>query len=246
MKIYKADLHLHTILSPCGDYGMMPGAIVTKAIKTGLDIIAVTDHNSAGNFEAVRIAGEREGLTVIGGMEICSEEEVHLLVYFDRNSDLYKMEQIVHENLPGENDPAAFGDQVFLDSNNNILGISRKLLFGATTLNIENIVDLAHQNNGMVLASHVDRESFSILSQLGFIPEGLKLDGIEIVNRELAEGREKIMEPGHLYGFPYISCSDAHYIEDIGQRMTEFRLLEPSIKEIMLAIQNKNGRRVVR
>jgi len=244
MKIYKADLHLHTILSPCGDYGMTPGAIVSKAIDMGLDIIAVTDHNSAGNFEAVRIAGKRLGLSVIGGMEICSEEEVHLLGFFDRNSDLYKMEQIVQEHLPGENNPEAFGDQVFLDSNSKIMGISEKLLFGATTLNIDQIVELVHQNNGMVIASHVDRDSFSIFSQLGFIPEGLKLDGIEIVNTESVVNRD--METGYLYGFPYLFSSDAHYIEDIGQRVTEFKLMEPTIKEIMLAIQNKNGRRVIR
>lgn len=222
---------------------MTPGAIVTKALGMGLDIIAVTDHNSAGNFEAVRIAGERVGLTVIGGMEICSEEEVHLLVFFDRDSELYKMEQIVQEHLPGENDPEAFGDQVFLDSNNKILGISEKLLFGATTLNIDQIVELVHQNNGMVIASHVDRDSFSILSQLGFIPEGLKLDGIEIVNKKFVINRD--METGYLYGFPYLFSSDAHYIEDIGKRVTEFRMSQPNVNEMKLALKERDGRGVI-
>ncbi|MDA3938924.1 MAG: PHP domain-containing protein [Spirochaetia bacterium] len=246
MKIYKADLHLHTILSPCGDYGMTPERIVAKSKEKGLDMIAITDHNSAGNFEAVRTAGEREGLTVIGGMEICSEEEVHLLGYFDRNEDLYNMEMIVQANLPGINNPEAFGDQVFLDSNDKILGVSEKLLFGATSLSIDRIVDLVHLNGGMVVASHVDRESFSILSQLGFIPEGLKLDGIEIINSEMTVDRENVGKPGYLYGYPYISCSDAHYIEDIGKRMTEFSLLEPNVKELILAIHGKNNRGVVR
>ena len=225
---------------------MMPTAIVSKAIEMGLDIIAVTDHNSAGNFEAVRKAGEREGLAVIGGMEITSEEEVHLLAYFDRNEDLYNMEGIVQDNLPGVNDPEAFGDQVFLDSENKIQGVSEKLLFGAATLNIDRIVELVHQNGGMIIAAHIDRESFSILSNLGFIPEGMDLDGIEVVNPKAAEDKDRDMETGNLYGYPYISCSDAHYIEDIGKRMTEFRLMEPNIKELMLAIHGKNGRGVVR
>lgn len=246
MKIYKADLHLHTILSPCGDYGMTPEAIVSRASKMGLDIIAITDHNSAGNVEAVREAGKKAGLTVIGGMEICSEEEVHLLSYFDNNNDLFNMEEIVQNNLPGENDAEAFGDQVILDSNNRILGVSEKLLLGATTLNIDRIVDLIHQNGGMAIASHVDRESFSIISQLGFIPEGLKLDGIEIFNREFVESMDKERHTRYIYGYPYILCSDAHYIEDIGKRITEFRLMEPNVKEIMLAIHNINGRRIVR
>ena len=246
MKIYKADLHLHTILSPCGDYEMMPTAIVSKAIEMGLDIIAVTDHNSAGNVEAVREAGKRAGLTVIGGMEITSEEEVHLLVYFDRNEDLYNMEGIVQDNLPGVNDAEAFGDQVFLDSENKILGVSEKLLFGATTLNIDRIVDLVHRNGGMVVASHVDRETFSIISQLGYIPEGMELDGIEVVRLKAAEPGDKERETGYLYGYPYIFCSDAHYIEDIGKRATEFRLMEPNVEELMLAIQGKDSRGVIR
>ena len=214
---------------------MMPTAIVLKAIEMGLDIIAVTDHNSAGNVEAVREAGRREGLTVIGGMEISSEEEVHLLAYFDRDRDLYNMEGIVQDNLPGVNDPEAFGDQVFLDSENKILGVSEKLLFGATTLNIDRIVDLVHQNGGMVIAAHVDRESFSIISQLGFIPEGMDLDGVEIV---------KPREAG--FGYPSIFSSDAHYIGDIGKRVTVFRLMEPNVEELMLAIRGKDGRGVIR
>jgi len=215
---------------------MVPTAIVSKAIEMGLDILAVTDHNSAGNFEAVREAGRRSGLAVIGGMEITSEEEVHILAYFDQDEDLYNMECIVQDNLPGVNDAEAFGDQVFIDSENKILGISEKLLFGATTLNIDRIVDLVHQNGGMAVASHVDRKYFSIISQLGYIPEGMELDGIEVARPET----------GHLYGYPFISCSDAHYIEDIGRRVTDFRLMEPNVKELMLAIHGKNGRGVIR
>lgn len=214
---------------------MMPGAIVSKAKTIGLDIIAVTDHNSAGNVEAVRKAGEKVGLTVIGGMEICSEEEVHLLSYFDRNVDLYNMENIVQKNLPGVNNSEAFGEQVFLDSENNILGVSEALLFGATTLSIDHIIELVHQNGGIVLASHAERETFSIISQLGYIPEGIALDGIEIVNRD----------NGNLYKYPFLTSSDAHYLEDIGKRITEFRLLEPNVKELKMALKGENGRSVI-
>ena len=235
MKIYKADLHLHTILSPCGDYGMMPTAIVTKALEKGLDIIAVTDHNSAGNFKAVKKAGIKEGLTVIGGMEICSEEEVHLLAYFDNNEDLFNMEEIVQSNLPGINNAEAFGDQVFLDSKNKILGVSENLLFGATTLTIDRIVELVHQNFGMIIAAHVDREVFSIISQLGYIPEGIDLDGLELVRPD----------SGNFYEYPVISCSDAHYIEDIGKRTITLMLEKPDIKEIMMALKGENGRSII-
>jgi len=214
---------------------MTPGAIVSKAIGMGLDIIAVTDHNSAGNVIAVQEAGKRAGLNVIGGMEICSEEEVHLLAYFDRNEDLLNMEEIIQSNLPGINNAETFGDQVFLDSNNKILGVSEKLLFGATTLNIDRIIEIVHKNSGMIIAAHVDKEIFSIISQLGFIPEEMDLDGIELVKPS----------SGDLYEYPVISCSDAHYIEDIGKRVTEFRLEKPVTKEILMAMKGEYGRSVI-
>ncbi len=214
---------------------MTPGAIVSKAIAIGLDIIAVTDHNSAGNVLAVQEAGKREGLNVIGGMEICSEEEVHLLAYFEKNKDLFNMEEIVQNNLPGINNAEAFGDQVFLDSKNKILGISEKLLFGATTLNIDRIIEIVHQNSGMIIAAHVDREVFSIISQLGYIPERMDLDGIELIKPN----------SGHLFEFPVISCSDAHYIEDIGKRITGFRLEKPVTKEILMAMKGEYGRSII-
>jgi len=160
------------------------------------------------------------------------------LAYFDKDRDLLNMEEIVLNNLPGKNDPETFGDQVLLDSSNKILGVSEKLLFGATTLTIDKVVELVHQNHGMVIASHVDREAFSIISQLGFIPEGIDLDGIEIVNP--VEGSTGVM-----YGFPFISSSDAHYIEDIGKRTTSFRLETASVNEIILAIKAKDGRGVI-
>jgi len=214
---------------------MTPGAIVSKAIEMGLDIIAVTDHNSAGNVIAVKEAGKIEGLTVIGGMEICSEEEVHLLVYFEKNKDLFKMEEIVQNNLPGINNAEAFGDQVFLDSKNRILGISEKLLFGATTLTVDRIVELVHQNDGVIFAAHTDRQAFSIISQLGYIPEGMNLDGIELITHD----------PGIFSEYSVISCSDAHYIEDIGKRVTWFRLEKPVTKEVVMAIKGKNGRSII-
>lgn len=214
---------------------MMPTAIVSKAKEKDLDIIAVTDHNSAGNVKAVQEAGKKEGLTVIGGIEICSEEEVHLLAYFDKNEDLFNMEEIVQSNLPGVNDPEAFGDQVFLDSNNKILGISEKLLFGATTLSIDRIIELVHHNCGIIIAAHADREIFSIISQLGYIPKGMALDGIELVKPD----------SGDFFDYPVITCSDAHYIEDIGKRITEFRLKEPYMNELAMALKEEDGRSVI-
>ncbi len=222
---------------------MMPSKIVTCAAGMGLDIIAVTDHNSGGNVEAVQVAGKRAGITVIGGMEITTEEEVHLLAYFDRNEDLYSVEMAVQENLPGTNDPDAFGEQVFLDSDDQILGVSEKLLFGAASLGVEAVVDLVHRNNGMVFAAHADRDAFSIISQLGYIPVGLALDGIELVR--VPEGISSGDGNRVIHGYPYLFSSDAHYTGDIGKRITLFRLERPCVAELLQAMEGKNGRSIV-
>ena len=115
MRKVRADLHLHTCLSPCADSRMQATAIVERAKKVGLDMIAICDHNSAENAAAVVKAGARAGLAVIGGMEVTSSEEVHILGLFDTESDLMRMQGIVYENLPGENSEEAFGSQIVID-----------------------------------------------------------------------------------------------------------------------------------
>ncbi|MCF6335135.1 MAG: hypothetical protein L3J12_05300, partial [Spirochaetales bacterium] len=117
------------------------------------------------------------------------------------------------------------------------------LLFGATALGVEAVVDLVHRNNGMVFAAHADREAFSIISQLGYIPQGLELDGIELITvpAEIS-GANGIRS---LYGYPYIFSSDAHYAADIGKRVTMFRLGESGVAELLLAMKGESGRSIV-
>ena len=115
LKEYKLDLHIHTCLSPCADLPMLPSGIIGHAKLRNLDGIGICDHNSAENVTAVMNAGKREGVTVFGGMEITSSEEVHVLSYFEDENALYEMQNIVYENLPGENDENYFGEQLVAD-----------------------------------------------------------------------------------------------------------------------------------
>ena len=115
MREVRADLHLHTCLSPCADDRMQATAIVKQARKVGLDMIGICDHNSAENVAAVMKAGKREGLAVIPGMEITSCEEVHLLGLFNTERDLMCLQEMVYENLSGENYEEAFGPQTVID-----------------------------------------------------------------------------------------------------------------------------------
>ncbi|MBN2270751.1 MAG: PHP domain-containing protein [Sedimentisphaerales bacterium] len=236
MRKVRADLHLHTCLSPCADNQMQATAIVEQARKVGLDMIAICDHNSAENVAAVAKAGQRAGLAVIGGMEVTSSEEVHILALFHTEADLMYMQDMVYENLPGENSEEAFGTQVIIDEWNNVVGKNSRLLIGATTLTVEQIVDSIHRWAGLAIASHVDRERFSLIGQLGFIPEGLDLDALE-VSKPCSAGRE--------YDYPVVTSSDAHFLDDIGRRSTCFMIETVSLGEIRKALRRELGRRIV-
>ena len=234
------DLHIHTCLSPCAQLDMLPTAIIKRAKEENLDGIAICDHNSAENVRAVRKAGEREGMQVLGGMEICSSEEVHILTFFKDDDALLEMQNIVYENLSGENDEKYFGEQLIVDENDRVVGSTRKLLIGSTGLGIDKIVELVHSIGGLVVASHIDRDAFSIIAQLGFIPEELSLDALELSLR---------VESGEVnnyksYGLPLVKSSDAHFLSDVGKVSTRFLLNTPSFLEVAMAFQGVE-RRVV-
>jgi predicted metal-dependent phosphoesterase TrpH len=236
MRKIRADLHLHTCLSPCGDNQMQPTAIIEQAKKAGLDMIGISDHNSAENVSAVMKAGKRQGLAVIPGIEITSQEEVHILGFFNTEQDLMHIQDIIYQNLPSQNDEEAFGPQLVVDEFDNVVGKNSRLLIGATNLTIENIIEMIHQWAGLAIASHIDRQRFSLIGQLGFIPKGLKLDAVE-VSRPLAAGQK--------YGYPVITSSDAHFLEDIGKSYTCFMTEDVSVDEIKKALHNEMGRRII-
>ena len=240
MKEFKGDLHIHTCLSPCGDSEMVPSAIVNEA-KKNLDIIGISDHNSTENVDAVKKVARIEGLEVIGGVEITSAEEVHILGFFDNEGSLKTIQEIIYENLPGENNETIFGEQIVIDEYDRKIGVNKKLLIGATTLSVQKIVETIHSLGGIAIASHIDREAFSIISQLGFIPEDLALDALEISPRISFEEAIKTYN----YEYPITCSSDAHYPGDIGKGYTSFLLEEGSLAEIKKALKNEDGRKLI-
>ena len=181
--MFMVDTHIHTCLSPCAELDMHPSAIVDAAIRAGLDSIAVCDHNSAENAAAVQRAGNAAGLAVIPGMEITSSEEVHILGLLPDIAAAMELQSKVYRSLPGRNDESAFGMQVIANEFAEVLGFKEHLLSGATTLNLDRVVAAIHDVDGLAIASHVDREGFGIIGQLGFIPPGLPLDAIEVSQR---------------------------------------------------------------
>jgi PHP family Zn ribbon phosphoesterase len=236
VKEWQADLHIHTCLSPCAERGMSPAAVVRESCIRGLHVIAVCDHNSAENVKAARAAARNTGLAVLGGMEICTKEEVHVLGIFDKENALGRAQDIVYENLSGENDPETFGEQVVMNERGEVIGYNTKLLIGATSLSLAEAVRTIHDLGGIAIASHVDRPSFSVISQLGFIPADLGLDGAEVCSGVVPEMPERLA---------VIRSSDAHRPEEIGKRRTSFLLEKPAVVEIQMALHRIDGRRIL-
>ncbi|HYA31609.1 MAG TPA: PHP domain-containing protein [Thermodesulfovibrionales bacterium] len=232
---------MHTCLSPCAEIDMSPREIVSASLGKGLDLIAVTDHNSAENAEATQRAAKGTRLEVLAGMEITSAEEVHVLALFDSPEHAGTLQDIVQESLPsGENDEKLYGHQIIANEHNEVVGFNRRLLIAATSLGVHAIVERIRSLGGISIASHVDKEAFSVLSQLGFIPDDLRFDALELSPRMIRSEAEAAFAA--LKGFPWVSFSDAHYIRDIGRRVTTFTLREATIEEMKKALNRADGR----
>lgn len=207
-------------------------------------MIGVCDHNSAENVQAAKIVGLQKTITVLPGMEVTSSEEVHIIALFDDIGDAIKLQEIVYEHLtPGENKEKLFGEQIIANEFDEVNGYCKRLLIAATTLSLGTVVDEIHNCGGLAIASHIDRESYSIIGQLGFIPDDLELDAVEIsprVNR--TQAIERFPE---IKRFPIICASDAHFLDDIGRTTTAFLLEAPTIAEIRKAFNNEEGRKIV-
>lgn len=240
-----ADLHLHTCLSPCTELDMSPLGIVRAAKEKRLDLIGVCDHNSAENVAAVRRAAARLGLQVLGGMEVTSSEEVHTLVFFDDDDTLIRFQDAVYAHLPGRNDEKIYGEQVIADDEDGVTGFCERLLIGATSLTLRDVIRLARETDEqcLLIAAHIDREAFGVIGQLGFIPEGLDVDAVEISPHITAEAARARFPECRRY--PMVAGSDAHHPGDIGTRTTTFCVENGSVAEIKKALAGVGGRKAV-
>ena len=178
---FRADLHIHTCLSPCAELDMTPYRIVERAASLGLNVIAICDHNSVENAEVTKRLAKGKGINAIPGIEVTSFEEVHIVGLFRDIDSVLRIQDIVYENLQtGENDVDAFGYQVVVNENDEVLSFNNRLLIGATTLSVSKVVETIHTLGGLAIAAHIDREGYGIIGQLGFIPHDLNLDALEI------------------------------------------------------------------
>jgi predicted metal-dependent phosphoesterase TrpH len=241
LKAMKADLHIHTCLSPCTELDMSPQAIAEQAKKMEIDILGICDHNSAENVPALIKAAAAHQISVLPGLEVTSQEEVHILALFDDLEAALKLQEIVYARLPGENDEDAFGMQVVVNAEGEVLSFNNKLLIGASTLTVEEVVTNIHTLEGLAIAAHIDREGFSLIGQLGFIPDHLDLDAVEISSHTTFTEALHRFKPR----LPLTCASDAHYLSDIGKGFTTFYIYEGTVKEIKKALREEDGRKII-
>jgi PHP family Zn ribbon phosphoesterase len=234
-----ADLHLHTALSPCASPDMTPPRIVREALSQGLAMIAVCDHNTCDNAEAVARAGGGQ-LAVIAGMEITTAEEVHVLGLFPGLEAARKAMQRVQAGLPAWAPPRGCTQQRLLDEEGRILGYESHLLAGSSGLALSEAVAMIRALGGLAVASHVDRKSFSVIGQLGFLPPEVRFDALEISAAGAARGRAADFQAA---GLPLLSSSDGHCPEEVGAGCTLLEAEEPSFAELALALRGHGGRR---
>lgn len=236
---YWVDLHIHSCLSPCAESDMTPNNIVNMALIKGLDIIAITDHNSVGNVKAAMEVGERSGILVVPGMELCTSEEIHLVCLFPDYENALSFERHVYENLPPiTNREDIFGAQIIMDANDNEAGRETRFLSGACGLDIETSLNLVRGLNGIVIPAHINRQSYSILNTLGSIPPEYGFKYLEYSKQKdtvpLCSQIEKFIQMNpELGSCNFINSSDAHFLGDILEQEIFFDLPDKSIQSIL-------------
>jgi 3',5'-nucleoside bisphosphate phosphatase len=239
---YLAELHLHTVLSPCAEIEMLPPLIVEEALERGLKLIAVTDHNASANVKAVISAAQGTDLTVLPGMEVQTREEVHILCLFDSLDQMREWQAVIDQSLPAlENDPEFFGEQLVVDESGEFIEREMRLLITSTGLSIEEVVEQVNRLGGITIPAHVNRQAYSLIQVLGFVPPGLPVAALEISRHlKVTEAIEKFPQ---LAGYPLLKGGDAHRLDEIlGANC--FHMAAPTIEEICLSLKGRDGRSI--
>lgn len=211
--ITKADLHIHSCLSPCGSLESSPRRIAEALSEKAVGLAALTDHNSTRNCPAFRTACTREGITPVYGIEVTSFEEAHILALFEELDAAVGFGDLVYDLLADiPNRPELFGDQPVVDDEEVVLDFVEKNLVGAVALSVNDLVSRIHEYDGLVIPAHINRPMMSLYSQLGFLPD-LPFDAVEATTP---------LPPEETRDYTLICNSDAHYLDNIAGRSFTF------------------------
>ncbi len=222
MRRYYYDLHLHSCLSPCGDDDNTPNNLVGMASLCGLDIIALTDHNTTKNCPAFFAAAEKYGIIPIAGMELTTSEDIHVVCLFETLKQALEFGSFVEgKRIPIKNKPKIFGEQLILDSEDNIIGTEENLLTNSTTISIEDVHSVVEGFGGICYPAHIDRDSNGIIAILGTIPSDSDFTMFELHS---SDKLDFMSEKYSIDKSRFIISSDAHYLTQMRDKENFFEL----------------------
>lgn len=230
------DLHIHSCLSPCGDNDMTPANIAGMAAVKGLDVVALTDHNSSRNCGPFLKMAEAYGLIALPGLELCTEEDVHVVCLFP---DLYAaldFDRYVYDRMfKIPNKEHIFGAQLLYNDQDEIIGHEPNLLISSASIRFEDIHGLVEERKGIMIPAHIDKNANSLISNLGFVPPDSKFRCAEV--KDLSKLPELLKNDPYLNDCCIISNSDAHYLEHIHEPEHTLRVKSRTIPDILEALK---------
>ncbi len=240
MQNWRADLHVHTVLSPCAGIEMIPPLIVQEAVDQGIRLIAITDHNATANINAVQKAAEGIGLVVLPGMELQTREEVHVLCLFDTLEQAQALQQWVDDHLPQiENNADFFGEQFVVDETGDFIRREERLLLTSISADLNDAWRVVNDLGGLFIPAHINRTAFGLIPVLGLLPTDFPIEALEISRHMTPE--EAMKKYPQVRTCPLIQNGDVHYLDGfLGS--TEWQIEEPTVAELRKAIHNADGR----
>lgn len=242
MKSYRADLHVHTVLSPCAQIEMIPPLIVREALEQGIQLIAITDHNSTRNIASVQKAASGTGLVVLPGMELQTREEVHVLCLFDTLAQAEAFQKEVDLALPAiPNQPDFFGEQFVVDETGDFIASEERLLITSTHFSLREAWEKVTSLGGIYIPAHVNRKTFGLIYNLGLVPEDFPILALEI-SRHTTPAKAVVEFP-QVRGYPLIQNGDVHGLDEfLGSNI--YSIEETTTAELSLAMVGKESRSV--
>lgn len=229
MKRYYYDLHLHSCLSPCADNDSTPNNLAGMASLSGLNLLALTDHNSCKNCPSFFEACRKYNIIPIAGMELTTAEDIHVVCLFENLSDAMKFdEELQSYRILIQNRVDIFGEQLITDSCDNVISTEKHLLPNATKLSLDEVPDLVEKFGGICYPAHIDRDANGIIAILGTIPPTPKFKAVEIRDYDKLN---TLMDKYSLHKMHIICDSDSHYLTDIRDAYHYFEFDLPSNDE---------------
>ncbi|MGE4585031.1 MAG: PHP domain-containing protein [Sphaerochaeta sp.] len=223
------DLHNHSCLSPCGSDDLTPSLLAVEAMEQGIQILALTDHNSARNLVAFSQACEICSLLGLYGLEVTTIEEVHVLTVFPNLEDALAFGSFIEFLLPPiSNDPKLFGNQLVCDVTGTVIDRVDRLLISGTSLSFCDVVEEALSRDALVIPAHIDRFANSVLANLGFLPD-LPYTALEAIHLPVQ---------ADTHNLTILTGSDAHSLDQVGRRTCYLELEEISYEALKAGLRN--------